>query len=304
MSALSTIQTGKKKQSICVLLYGVHGIGKSSFATESPNPIFLGSEDNSELDAARFPIVKRWADLEAALKALRDEPHDFKTLVIDTIDTLQDVAQIEILSKEPGKNMATACGGFGKAYDQMQSMFLKMREDYLKPIRQKGMNIVILCHAQKSKHEDPITASSWDSYQTSMHKKVQPIFQDWVSAILFAQYRLAKAATDEGKSYVVGDGRRVLYTEERPSHVAKNRFSLPETMEFKRGETWKALSDKIDEFFDVAGKNGELLAEAKELLKSMPEDIKPTIVKSIEAAKADAKELSRIIDKMLGFKQK
>lgn len=299
MSALDLIQTGKKKQSICLLLYGVHGIGKSSFATEAPNPVFVGSEDNSELTAARFPIIKKWSDLEAALKALRDEKHDFKTLVIDTIDTLQDVAQLEILAKEPGKSMATACGGFGKAYEQMQSMFLKMREDFLKPIREKGMNVIILCHAQKSKHEDPITASSWDAYSTSMHKKVQPIFQDWVSAILFANYRLVKAETD-GKSYMVGDGRRVIYTEERPSHVAKNRFSFPEQMEFKKAGTWAQIDGLITNFFD-AGKD-ELMSEALELLAKMPDDVKPVIEKSLAAAGTNRDELNRIVTKMKSFK--
>lgn len=303
MSVLDTIQRGQQKQSVCVMLYGVHGIGKSSFGTEAPAPVFLGSEDNSELSAAKFPIVKKWSDLEAALKALRDERHDFKTLVIDTIDNLQDIAQVEILSKEPGKNMATAFGGFGKAYEQMQTMFLKIREDYLKPIRAKGMHIVLLAHAQKTKHEDPMTATSWDHYQPSLHKKVQPIFQDWVSAILFAQYHLTKAESDEGKSYVTGDGRRIIYTEERPSHVAKNRFGLPYTMPFKRGESWAKVCGLIEAFYGQGGELAELYAEAQELAAVMPAELKPKVLESILAAKTNEQELKRIIEKMRGFKQ-
>lgn len=300
---LDRIEVGRKKKSICVMLYGVKGIGKSSFPLESPKPIYLGSEDNSELDAAKFPQVKEWSDLEKCLSALLTQAHDFKTLVIDTIDNLQEIAEIEILKAETGKTMATAFGGYGKAYEKMANMFLQMREKYLKPLReQKGMNIILLAHAEKVKHEDPMTVTNWDNYQTAIHKKVKPIFEDWCSAILFANYLLVRSESDQGIIYAEGDGRRVIYTEERPSHIAKNRFNLPYQMPFKRNGTFALLADAIEKFYQEKGDTAEIEAEISELLDSMPEAIRPKILDSVEKSRGNKLEMTRIVDKMRGFR--
>jgi len=300
---LNKIEFGKKKKSICVMLYGVKGIGKSSFPLEAPSPIYLGSEDNSELDAAKFPQVRAWSDLDACLSSLLTEQHDFKTLVIDTIDNLQEIAEVEILKTEQGKTMATAFGGYGKAYEKMANMFLQLREKYLKPLReQKGMHIVLLAHAEKVKHEDPMTVTNWDNYQTAIHKKIKPIFEDWCSAILFANYFLVKSESDQGIIYAEGDGRRVIYTEERPSHIAKNRFGLPYQMPFKKNGAFSDLMARIEKFYGENGDSAELEAEITELLSSMPEAIRPKILESVEKNKGNKAEMARIVEKMRGFK--
>lgn len=302
---LNRIEFGKKKKPLCILLYGVKGVGKSSFALEAPSPVYLGSEDNSELDAAKFPQVRRWSDFEGALAALLKENHDFKTLVIDTVDNLQEIAELEILSTEPGKTMSTAFGGYGKAYEKMGKMFLDARETYLKPLReQKSMNIIFLAHAEKAKHEDPITVAAWDAYQTSLHKRIKPIFEDWVSAILFANYRLAKAESDQGKTYAEGDGSRVIYTEERPSHVAKNRFSLPYILPFKKTGAYSAIANHVDRFFAEKGDTADLEAEASDLLGLMPEELVSKIKAAVDQAKGNRAEMQKIIKKMHDIKSK
>ena len=302
MNLLSKIETGKKKKAVCIVFYGVKGIGKSSFPLESPSPIYIGSEDNSELDAAKFPQVKTWADLENYLGALVKENHDYKTLVIDTVDNLQEIAEMEILSKEPaGKTMATALGGYGKAYERMANMFLNVRETYLKVLREtKGMNIILLAHAEKTKHEDPMTGGAWDNYQTSIHKKVKPIFEDWSSAILFANYQITK---DDDKKMADGDGTRLIWTQERPSHIAKNRFDLPFTLPFKKEGSFKYLMQLVETFYSEKGDTAEIELEIVELMPSMPENIRPKINESVEKFKGNRTEMTRIVEKMRGFKQ-
>jgi hypothetical protein len=302
MSLLNQVQTGRKQIPVSLLFYGVHGIGKSKFGESTEKPIFVGSEENDELDAPRFPQVKTWEDLTKQLATLRDESHGYKTLVIDAIDTLQQVAETEILSHQPGKTMATAFGGYGKAYEKMQNMFLDIRDNYLKPIRNK-MHVVLLCHSEKVKHEDPITVTAWDHYKPSLHKKVAPIFEDWVSAILFANYYLVRSETEDGKEYAEGDGTRIIYTEERPSHVSKNRFKLPYKMKFEEGKTWDVLKKHIDNFYQ-ANKNEKLdvdnLGYAKELMLKAPEDLQPKIEASLNACKNN-EELNRIVKKLEGL---
>jgi hypothetical protein len=182
----------------------------------------------------------------------------------------------------------------------MANMFLNVRENYLKPLREiKGMNIILLAHAEKVKHEDPMTGGAWDNYQTAIHKKVKPIFEDWCSAILFANYTVNivkddKAATSTG---------RAIYTEERPSHIAKNRFGLPETLPFNKSGAFEHLMQLIEKFYDEKGDTAEIEAEIMELLPSMPEALRPKVLESVEKYRGNKTEMNRVVNKMRGFKQ-
>jgi len=52
-----------------------------------------------------------------------------------------------------------------------------------------------------------------------------------MDAVLFANYRISTVKSDAGfgkkVTRAVGGGDRVLYTEERPAFLAKQRYNLP-----------------------------------------------------------------------------
>lgn len=260
------VETGKKMKPLAVVVHGERGTGKTNLPIEAYKPVWLGNEETDEYDVARLPKIEFWevpnvnspnaeAGLINQLKWLLTAQHDYKTLVIDTMDGLETIAEKQILSGAPGKTMATAFGGYGKAYERMELMFKIVRDDYLVPLRdKKGMNIIILCHTEKYKVEDPMTSTSYDRYQTAMHKSVKPVFEDWVSAILFVSYQLFKAENQAGKEHAIGSGARVIYTEERPSHVAKNRFSLPYSIPYPKHGTWAAIGGHVKSHFNGAPK--------------------------------------------------
>jgi hypothetical protein len=309
MSLLNQIKTKKEQRPLTVLFYGVHGIGKTNFASGAENPIFIGDESNDEFDVARFPKIEKWAQLKEQLVTLINDKHDFKTVVIDTMDGLEQIAQAEILSgKDAGKTMATAMGGYGKAYEKMSDMFIDIRDNYLEKLRLKGIQVIILAHSEKSKFEDPILAINYDTYSTALHKSIKPVFQDWVSAILFANYDLVRAERMDGKQYAEGmDGERVIYTEERPSHVGKNRFGLPYELKFPKAGAWKILKKYVTDYYgkpDEEKKEIDISALEKEvnsLFEKIEDDtLRGPIQKSISRAvkNKDEQELIRLIDKI------
>ena len=320
MSLLNQVSTKKKQKPLALLVYGVHGVGKTSLPMEAEAPVYVTSEENDEYDIARFPRVDSWDVFKAQLKTLREEKHDFQTLVIDTMDTFEQLAEKHILSKDNAKSMVLAYGGFGKAYDVMAEMFLDIRDNYLIPLRdKKGMQIVILCHSDQTKKEDPVTNTSYDRYVTALHKKVKPIFQDWVSAIFFINYDLVKLQRKgDGKEILEGiDGKRVIFTEERPSHDGKNRFDLPYEIPFDKTGTWDLLKCYVNAYYQHAetakGKSPEkadsdketieIMKEIDRLAPQMPEELRAPISVTIEKAltKDESKrilELNRILKKM------
>ena len=91
MSLLSTITKGKENRPSRLFVYGQEGVGKSLFSASAPNPVFVQTEDGlGEIDTAKFPLAKSLADVTSTMTALRDEPHDFQTVVLDSADWPED----------------------------------------------------------------------------------------------------------------------------------------------------------------------------------------------------------------------
>ncbi|NYZ70527.1 AAA family ATPase, partial [Endozoicomonas sp. SM1973] len=89
-SSLQSISKTKGMQAPRILIYGTHGIGKTTFAANAPNPIFLFTEDGAgQLALDSFPLLKTYEDVISALNALINEEHDFKTVVLDSLDHLE-----------------------------------------------------------------------------------------------------------------------------------------------------------------------------------------------------------------------
>ena len=85
--SLKNVTRGVVKKPLRVVVYGPPGVGKTTFASQAPNPIFLPVEDGTDfLDVARFPKPKTFDDvLEAILARLataRSVRMNFLTFVL------------------------------------------------------------------------------------------------------------------------------------------------------------------------------------------------------------------------------
>ncbi|NBW12846.1 MAG: hypothetical protein EBR82_32965 [Caulobacteraceae bacterium] len=67
-----------------LLLYGDHGVGKSSFAASAPEPLFLDIEGGTnDLDVARWDEpIKTMASAISVLNWVYTQEHGFRTLII------------------------------------------------------------------------------------------------------------------------------------------------------------------------------------------------------------------------------
>src|SRR5262245_61106155 len=79
-----------------VILHGLEGVGKTSWAAHAPAPIFLMARGETGLETLidtgrlkevpHFPECTSWDDLLSAIDSLAKEQHAYKTLVIDTMN--------------------------------------------------------------------------------------------------------------------------------------------------------------------------------------------------------------------------
>ena len=228
MSLIGSITKGREQQPPRIMIYGSEGVGKSTFASLAPNPVFIQTEDGlSEIDTSKFPLARTFEDVVMQLQAVRDEQHEFGTLVIDSLDWLERLVWDRVCADYGVKSIEKADGGYGKGYVHALTYWRQI-VSILNDIRSKrGMAVVMIAHAAVERFEDPEHAA-YDRYTPRLHKKACSLVCEWVDAVLFASRRLRVDSTT-GKAALVGadGGERILRTNGSPACIAKNRFGLP-----------------------------------------------------------------------------
>ena len=269
MSKLGQVTKGKIHKPYTILIYGPEKVGKSTFAAGAPNPIFVGPENGTaQLDVSRYPSITTWPDLLEALDDLIKSEHDYKTLVVDSLDWCEPMLFRDIVKADAkAKNIETALGGYGKGYVEATRRFVEEflgKIDTLQSV--KKMNIIFIGHAEVTNFSDPYLQTSYNKYDLKLYKRTSSKFKEYVDAVLFAQYESFAKENDDGvKTHSTGE--RVLYTEHQPTFHAGNRYGLPHVikMDFKE--------------FDRLSKEGNpnskeaILQTIESYLPSMPEAI-------------------------------
>jgi len=226
---LSKISTGKDPKPRRQMIYGPHGIGKSTFAAKAPDAIFIQTEDGlGDIDCAKFPLAKTLKDVQDSIRALFVQDHEYKTVVIDSLDWLERLVWADICSSEGKSDIAEI--GYGKGYAMALGHWTKILYSLAMLRDEKGMATVLLAHTKIEKFEDP-AGESYDRYSPRLHKLVSGVVQEWCDEVLFATYRVFTKKSGEGfreRTVGIGTGERVLYTTDRPAHIAKNRLGLPD----------------------------------------------------------------------------
>ena len=228
MSLISSITKGREAQPPRIMIYGSEGVGKSTFAALAPNPVFVQTEDGlSEIDCSKFPLAKSFDDVVLQLQAVRDEQHDYGTVVIDSLDWLERLVWDRVCADYGVKSIEKADGGYGKGYVHALTYWRQI-VSLLNDIRaRKGMAVIRIAHAAVERFEDPEHAA-YDRYTPRLHKKACSLVCEWVDAVLFASRRMRVDSTT-GKAAPVGadGGERIIRTNGSPACIAKNRFGLP-----------------------------------------------------------------------------
>ena len=223
-----------------VLLYGTHGIGKSSWAAQAPDVLFLNLEDGlADIDCAKTERINEWDQFSDAIVWLAQQKHDFRTVAIDTVDWLETLIHKEV-AKQAGKN-SIADIGYGNGYKQANAYWAKMIRglDWLR--MEHGMTIILLAHSEIKKHQDPLL-DSYDRYQPALHEQASATLQEWCDEVFFASYRVYTRKEDQGfkkeRTIASGASERYLRCVETPAALAKNRLNMPGEIEFN----WAAYS--------------------------------------------------------------
>jgi len=293
MGILDRVTTGVKQRPFFIGIHGPAGVGKTTFASNSPNPVFLVTEDGGAdfIDTSRVEI-KNFKEMLDALYELRDKTaHDFKTVVIDSIDHFEKMIHTMVAADHNKKSIEGI--GFAKGY----IFALEYWDQFLYNLRQlrnNGINIILIAHSHVKRMDDPVVGESYDRYELKLHRKASDFITESMDALLFAKNEVVTTKdTATKKVTALGDGTRVLYTETRPAFDAKNRYGLPLEMPL----SWDDFSSRA--LRSETEKSQELLTKIWELMEKIDDEVfYNTVSETLDKFKNNVPKLEEILTKL------
>jgi len=230
MTSIQSIQKGRATLPRRTALFGVHGVGKSTFAAMAEKPIFIQTEEGvNDLGVDRFPLAARYGDVLNSLSVLYSEPHEYLTVVIDSLDWLERLIFAEVCAQRGVESIEDI--GYAKGYVFALTQWREVLAGLDALRAHRGMSVILIAHAAIEKFNNPET-DSYDRYVPRLQKQASALIQEWCDEVFFATYRVLTKTTSEGfdrkRTQGIGTGERIVRTTERPAHVAKNRLNLPD----------------------------------------------------------------------------
>jgi hypothetical protein len=274
-----------------LLVYGVEGVGKSTFAAGAPGAIFVGPEDGTfHLDVDRFPTPDdgfSYQDVRDAIRELTTKTHSYKNLVIDTVDWLEPLIWSFICGRDKKANIEDY--GYGKGYSAAYDEWRVLIAD-LERLRSKTrMGIILVAHSWIKKFSNP-EGEDFDRYELKLHARAAGLLKEWSDAVLFCNYQTFTDTDKSHRTRGVSDGSRLLHTCRTAAYDAKNRYGLPAQLPLDWGE------------FDTARRAGKpadpaaIESEIRELIGSLPKARRERAEQALTRAAGDALKLSQLLD--------
>jgi hypothetical protein len=238
MTLMSRVQRGRTPKPPRLLVYGTEGIGKSTFAAQASRPIFIQTEDGlDEIACDKFPLATTYDEVQAALAELRNEQHDYETVVIDSLDWLERMIWDQVCQETGAKSIEKADGGYARGYTHALTYWREVVEGLNALRNGRNMVVVLIAHAKVEKFEDP-ESSPYDRYSPRLHKHAAALIGEWCDAVFFAARKIRTQTEDTGFNrkrtiaHAIGKdgGERILRTVGGPSCLAKNRFGIAEDL--------------------------------------------------------------------------
>ena len=226
-----------------IVLYGPHGIGKTTFGAGAPGPVLLPTEDGiGKLSVAHFPMLRSYEAVLEAIGALYQEEHKHQTVVLDSLDWLEPLIWKRACKVHGWADIEEP--GYGKGYIAALDIWREFLDGVNALRTHRNMAVILIAHNQIKRFDSPDT-EPYDRYQIKLQDRASALVEEWSDAILFANWRTFTTSTDVGfnKKVIRGvtSGERVMFTEERPAYKAKNRYSLPPELPL----AWQPFEDAL-----------------------------------------------------------
>lgn len=229
--SLDSVKKGKEHKPPRIILLGTEKIGKSTFASQTENPIFVpikNEEGIDPLDIDKFPTCQTFQDVVDALGALYQEDHQYGTVVIDSASALEPLIWSSVCERHGTDSIEKVLNGFGKGYIEALYEWRQVMEGLDALREEKNMASILIGHVRVKRFDDP-TGDSYDQYQFDVADKAANALYRWCDSILFANTKVNVKKEEQGfgkekkRGVDTTGGERFLFTQHRPAHPGGGR---------------------------------------------------------------------------------
>jgi hypothetical protein len=243
--ALAGVTYGRQIKPIFVCLYGPDGVGKSTFGASAPNPVFIGTESGSfTLEAARLPQPKSIGQYIGQTLALRDQPHPFESIIVDSLDWLEPLIWKQVCAEGKVETIEKYEQGYGKGYVRAAEIWRGVINE-LAGLAQR-FHVILIAHSKIKKFDDPSHSAAYERYIIGINEHAAAVVRQAVDCVLFATFKANVKTLSKTSARGIGDGVRLMFSQHRPAFDAKNRFNLP----FEMPLDWGTFGRAVKAFYD------------------------------------------------------
>lgn len=298
------ISKGIQARSVKACIYGPEGIGKSTFASKFPKPLFFDLDrGTARLDVDRVEGVHNWVDFINDIKEFIETPDNpYDTIVIDTADAAARLCEKYVIATRANGKRSIEDIPYGKGYKMLAEEFAVFLT-WLEAAINSGFNVVILAHAIMKTVTKPDDMGAYDHWELKLpgntSNKIGPLVKEWADLLLFADYKTVLVTDETNNKKKARGGKRIMYTTHTPFADAKNRFGLPDQLPFDYAEIAKIIPSgthkdmpkdpTADAFIDVDAK----IKADKEKKKTTKKTSKKRQTKKVESEAM--KELKKLM---------
>lgn len=227
------ITKGKQQRAQRVVLYGVESVGKSTFAAQFPNPLFLDIEQGtSHLNVDRCDIGS-WKQLTDSLAESKET--DYQTIVIDSADWAERLCVEDLLATS--KKTSIEDFGFGKGWVMVAERMSRMLAS-IDTLIDAGKNVVLIAHSKIVRFEAPDALAAYDRYELKLSKQSSPLLKEFADELWFLRFKTKVSTSETGKGKGIGGKERILLTTHSAAYDAKTRSGLAEELPLE----WASVS--------------------------------------------------------------
>lgn len=242
MSILASVTKGKVNKPPIILVHGKPGTGKSTWASQAPNPLFISFEEGTNhLDVARTPTVEDWIKVINIIGELINDEHDFKTVVFDTVDMMEMLIWKAICQRENVKSIELAGGGYGKGYKIALEEYWSVLVDGMRALRdRRNIGTILLAHSV----DREIATAQTESYLRSEPKlhasssgkiDVADYLISHTDATGFFTFKVDTVEGADKRQIAKGGKKRIQNWHPDAAHLAKNRYGITSSLPLEEG---------------------------------------------------------------------
>jgi hypothetical protein len=245
-----------------VVLHAKAGTGKTTFLVDAINDspkgiLFQCGEDSlGDLRVAvpHYPdvigsgstyeeYITGWTQFLDILTALVVEKHDFKTVAFDNIDNIiNNNLDAFVVNRYYQNDVGKANAWGGDKLKEMYSEFSRVIKAF-EMLQHKGIGVYVSSHSQTIKAKDP-RLDEYKRWSFNIPARedynIRNLLLNWSSACLFGtiDIKVDKSGKASGDNHV-------LMTKQDAAYDAKNRYSLPDKIDFR----YSVFKDEVTKSF-------------------------------------------------------